>query len=157
MSWCFRLFMRGMELTSYMFVWNHFRLVELPWDSPWTWWLAFLAVDFGYYVVHRSSHGTWYWIFTHFHVQNQKQKHPSLASLKQSAHVHYLIPQCSIKQSLLSHTLICYTITFCTSYHRHILTGTHLSHLLLLLILKRCTTLHVWACSCFHMTYENRM
>ncbi|CAL8259098.1 unnamed protein product [Boreogadus saida] len=51
------LFMRGLELTTYIFVWNHFRMVVLPWDSPWTWWLAFLAVDFGYYWVHRSSHG----------------------------------------------------------------------------------------------------
>ncbi|CAL8359014.1 unnamed protein product [Arctogadus glacialis] len=52
------LFMRGLELTTYIFVWNHFRMVVLPWDSPWTWWLAFLAVDFGYYWVHRSSHGS---------------------------------------------------------------------------------------------------
>ncbi|CAL8247632.1 unnamed protein product [Lota lota] len=50
------LLMRSVELTSYMYVWNHFHLVALPWDSPWTWWLAFLAVDFGYYWVHRSAH-----------------------------------------------------------------------------------------------------
>lgn len=50
------LFMRGMELTSYIFVWNHFRLLELPWDSVWTWWLAFLGVDFCYYWVHRFAH-----------------------------------------------------------------------------------------------------
>lgn len=50
------LFMRGMELTTYVFVWNHFHLLELPWDSVWTWWLAFLGVDFGYYWVHRFAH-----------------------------------------------------------------------------------------------------
>ncbi|KAG7268167.1 hypothetical protein CRUP_002171 [Coryphaenoides rupestris] len=51
------LFMRSMELTCYMYVWNHYHLVALPWDSAWTWGLAFLAVDFGYYWVHRFSHG----------------------------------------------------------------------------------------------------
>ncbi|KAJ3598677.1 hypothetical protein NHX12_002182, partial [Muraenolepis orangiensis] len=50
------LFVRSAELTAYMYVWDHCHLVELPWDSAWTWWLAFLAVDFGYYWVHRFSH-----------------------------------------------------------------------------------------------------
>lgn len=50
------LFMRGCELTAYMYVWDHFRLVELPWDSAWTWWFAFLGVDFCYYWVHRFAH-----------------------------------------------------------------------------------------------------
>ncbi|KAJ7985399.1 hypothetical protein DPEC_G00351650 [Dallia pectoralis] len=50
------LFARSMELTSYIYVWNNFRLLELPWDSAWTWWLAFLGVDFGYYWVHRLAH-----------------------------------------------------------------------------------------------------
>ncbi|XP_042346063.1 alkylglycerol monooxygenase [Plectropomus leopardus] len=50
------LFMRGCELTAYMFVWNRYRLLELPWDSAWTWWLSFLGVDFCYYWVHRFAH-----------------------------------------------------------------------------------------------------
>ncbi|XP_071402630.1 alkylglycerol monooxygenase [Centroberyx affinis] len=50
------LLMRGCELTSYIYVWERFRLVELPWDSAWTWWLAFLGVDFCYYWVHRFAH-----------------------------------------------------------------------------------------------------
>ncbi|XP_060937155.1 alkylglycerol monooxygenase [Limanda limanda] len=50
------LLVRGCELTAYMFVWERFRLVELPWDSAWTWWLTFLGVDFCYYWVHRSAH-----------------------------------------------------------------------------------------------------
>uniref|UniRef100_A0A667XHF0 Alkylglycerol monooxygenase n=1 Tax=Myripristis murdjan TaxID=586833 RepID=A0A667XHF0_9TELE len=50
------LFMRGLELTSYMYVWDHYRVVELPWDSAWTWWLTFLGVDFCYYWVHRFAH-----------------------------------------------------------------------------------------------------
>ncbi|KAF3839615.1 hypothetical protein F7725_018332 [Dissostichus mawsoni] len=50
------LFMRGCELTAYMFVWDRYRLLELPWDSAWTWWIAFLGVDFCFYWVHRLAH-----------------------------------------------------------------------------------------------------
>ncbi|KAM3928826.1 alkylglycerol monooxygenase [Leptodactylus fuscus] len=47
---------RGVEVTTYIYVWNHYRVAELPWDSPWTWWLTFLGVDFGYYWFHRMAH-----------------------------------------------------------------------------------------------------
>lgn len=50
--------MRGCELTAYVYVWDRYRLVELPWDSAWTWWFSFLGVDFCYYWVHRFAHGT---------------------------------------------------------------------------------------------------
>ncbi|XP_035528287.1 alkylglycerol monooxygenase [Morone saxatilis] len=50
------LVMRGCELTAYMYVWDRYRLVELPWDSAWTWWFSFLGVDFCYYWVHRFAH-----------------------------------------------------------------------------------------------------
>lgn len=50
------LFMRGCELSTYMYVWDQYRLVELPWDSSWTWWFTFLGVDFCYYWVHRFAH-----------------------------------------------------------------------------------------------------
>ncbi|XP_029307662.1 alkylglycerol monooxygenase [Cottoperca gobio] len=50
------LFMRGCELSAYMHVWDRYRLLELPWDSAWTWWLTFLGVDFCYYWVHRLAH-----------------------------------------------------------------------------------------------------
>ncbi|XP_069816709.1 alkylglycerol monooxygenase [Dendropsophus ebraccatus] len=47
---------RGVEVTTYIYVWTHYRIAELPWDSPWTWWLTFLGVDFGYYWFHRMAH-----------------------------------------------------------------------------------------------------
>lgn len=50
------LFMRGCELTAYIYVWDHYHLVELPWDSAWTWWFSFLGVDFCYYWLHRFAH-----------------------------------------------------------------------------------------------------
>ncbi|XP_068091203.1 alkylglycerol monooxygenase isoform X1 [Hyperolius riggenbachi] len=47
---------RSVELTTYMYIWNNFRVTELPWDSQWTWWLTYLGVDFGYYWFHRMAH-----------------------------------------------------------------------------------------------------
>ncbi|XP_078519893.1 alkylglycerol monooxygenase isoform X2 [Lissotriton helveticus] len=47
---------RGIELSTYIYFWNNYRLFELPWDSPWTWWLTFIGVDFGYYWFHRMAH-----------------------------------------------------------------------------------------------------
>ncbi|KAB0345288.1 hypothetical protein FD754_022214 [Muntiacus muntjak] len=52
-----RLFFRSIELTSYVYIWENYRLISLPWDSPWTWYLTFLGVDFGYYWFHRMAHG----------------------------------------------------------------------------------------------------
>lgn len=50
------LLVRGCELSAYVYVWNNYRLLELPWDSAWTWWFMFLGVDFCYYWVHRFAH-----------------------------------------------------------------------------------------------------
>uniref|UniRef100_A0A3Q3W4C1 Alkylglycerol monooxygenase n=1 Tax=Mola mola TaxID=94237 RepID=A0A3Q3W4C1_MOLML len=50
------LVMRSCELTAYIYVWDHYRFLELPWDSAWTWWFSFLGVDFCYYWVHRCAH-----------------------------------------------------------------------------------------------------
>nr|XP_009450968.2 alkylglycerol monooxygenase isoform X3 [Pan troglodytes] len=50
------LFFRSIELTSYIYIWENYRLFNLPWDSPWTWYSAFLGVDFGYYWFHRMAH-----------------------------------------------------------------------------------------------------
>lgn len=44
-------------VASYAWIYEHWRLTELPWDSALTWWLAFLGVDFGYYWFHRMTHG----------------------------------------------------------------------------------------------------
>ncbi|XP_004702885.1 alkylglycerol monooxygenase isoform X1 [Echinops telfairi] len=51
-----RLFSRSIELTSYIYIWENYRLFNMPWDSPWTWYLTFLGVDFGYYWFHRMAH-----------------------------------------------------------------------------------------------------
>lgn len=50
--------MMGAEISLYVYVHNRFRLIDLPWDNPFTWYAALLAVDCAYYWAHRASHGT---------------------------------------------------------------------------------------------------
>ncbi|XP_048655604.1 alkylglycerol monooxygenase isoform X6 [Marmota marmota marmota] len=50
------LFFRSIEVTSYIYIWENYRFFSLPWDSPWTWYLTFLGVDFAYYWFHRMAH-----------------------------------------------------------------------------------------------------
>ena len=45
------------EFSIYMWAYQRFHFVDLPWDSAWTWWLCFLAYDMGYYFFHRYAHG----------------------------------------------------------------------------------------------------
>lgn len=55
--YCFRFLFISFELVAYSWIYTNYRLVDLPWNSPWTWFIAFLAVDFLYYWFHRASHG----------------------------------------------------------------------------------------------------
>lgn len=41
----------------YIYVYENYRLIDLPWNAAVTWYLAALLVDFGFYWVHRASHG----------------------------------------------------------------------------------------------------
>lgn len=50
------LLLRGIELSSYIWVYERFNYFQLPWNSPWTWWICFLGVDLGYYLFHRYAH-----------------------------------------------------------------------------------------------------
>lgn len=43
-------------LSIYAWVHTHYRIVDLPWDSTWTWVLTAVLVDLGYYWFHRASH-----------------------------------------------------------------------------------------------------
>lgn len=53
---CLRIHVRSIELIMYCIVWDNFRIATLPWNSIWTWWLCYLAVDFGFYWAHRFAH-----------------------------------------------------------------------------------------------------
>lgn len=52
-----RLLFRGAESYMYVFLYENFRIMELSWNRPITWYLAALGVDFCYYWVHRACHG----------------------------------------------------------------------------------------------------
>ncbi|CAH1175633.1 unnamed protein product [Phaedon cochleariae] len=51
-----KLLFRGGESFMYFYLYEKFRLVNLPWDTPLTWYLAAVGVDFCYYWVHRACH-----------------------------------------------------------------------------------------------------
>ena len=57
--WCFfvSILCRGMEHGAYFYIYHHFRIIDLPWNSPLTWYIAAIFVDFCYYWGHRASHG----------------------------------------------------------------------------------------------------
>ncbi|PVD35948.1 hypothetical protein C0Q70_02917 [Pomacea canaliculata] len=47
---------RGIELATYIWIYERFCIYTLPWESSWTWLLTMLGVDLGYYWVHRFGH-----------------------------------------------------------------------------------------------------
>lgn len=51
-----KIIVLSVELVLYVFVYNNFHLVTLPWDDPGTWYLCFIGVDFLYYWFHRATH-----------------------------------------------------------------------------------------------------
>ena len=46
----------------YVDIHEKYCLFELPWNSTWTWILAMLGVDLGYYWVHRCAHGLYWFV-----------------------------------------------------------------------------------------------
>ena len=46
----------GMILSIYSYVHEHYRVMDLPWDSAVTWVITAVLVDLGYYWFHRASH-----------------------------------------------------------------------------------------------------
>jgi len=51
-----RYTLRSIEGWAYVYVWQHWRLFDMPWNTTTSFWLTMLAVDFGYYWFHRGSH-----------------------------------------------------------------------------------------------------
>lgn len=48
---------RTIAIFVYVYIWNNFRLIENPWNSPWTWIFCLFFQDFMYYLGHRAVHG----------------------------------------------------------------------------------------------------
>ncbi|RWS31565.1 Alkylglycerol monooxygenase-like protein [Leptotrombidium deliense] len=53
---CLRIKVRSIEIIVYCFVYENFRIYSLPWDSPFTWYLCLIGIDFGFYWAHRFAH-----------------------------------------------------------------------------------------------------
>ncbi|XP_057371745.1 alkylglycerol monooxygenase-like [Daphnia carinata] len=47
---------RGAETAAYVYIYENYRLYELPWDSLWTWLACAVGMDLGYYWAHRATH-----------------------------------------------------------------------------------------------------
>lgn len=58
-----KLFVRPIMFIAYCYIYEYFRLYELPWNSVWTWYFTFLAYDFAYYWFHRFGHGKFFFTF----------------------------------------------------------------------------------------------
>ena len=52
-----RMFVKGLLMMAYLYIYDNWRIYELPWDSAVTWVIAAILVDLGYYWVHRAAHG----------------------------------------------------------------------------------------------------
>ena len=51
-----RFFIYNIQLVSYLFVYNNFRLIDLDPKNVYVWIAGFLIVDLGYYMFHRAAH-----------------------------------------------------------------------------------------------------
>ena len=52
-----RLVTRSFEIVGYIWIYNNYNLLDLPWDSSVTWLAAMLMMDFLFYWFHRFCHG----------------------------------------------------------------------------------------------------
>ena len=51
------ILLKGVLMGAYIYVYENLRIVDLAWDSLWTWIIAAVLTDLGYYWVHRAAHG----------------------------------------------------------------------------------------------------
>uniref|UniRef100_A0A915B548 Alkylglycerol monooxygenase n=1 Tax=Parascaris univalens TaxID=6257 RepID=A0A915B548_PARUN len=74
---------RLISLNLYIYVYNNYRILDLPIDSPITWFIGFLAEDFMYYLTHRAIHEAG--IFWSFHQMHHSSEYYNLTTaLRQS-------------------------------------------------------------------------
>ncbi|TMS34122.1 hypothetical protein L596_001768 [Steinernema carpocapsae] len=72
------------SLACFMYIHEHFRLVDLPIDSTFTWIVAFLLEDLGYYLAHRAIHEAG--VFWSFHQMHHSSEYYNLSTaLRQGA------------------------------------------------------------------------
>ncbi|XP_071036986.1 alkylglycerol monooxygenase-like [Parasteatoda tepidariorum] len=96
-------FAPGGQLVTYMYVYHNWRLVDLPWNSLWTWWFCFLAFDFLYYWGHRAVHEINILWATH-HVHHSSEDYNISTNERQSILQHLYLWEASPPARWLSPT-----------------------------------------------------
>nr|CAB3220619.1 alkylglycerol monooxygenase-like [Phallusia mammillata] len=91
---------RSVELTLYIYVYDHWRLADLPWNSYWTWILAFLGMDFFYYWGHRASHEVNF-IWAAHQAHHSSEDYNFTTALRQSTTLSYITMWLYIGNALL--------------------------------------------------------
>lgn len=51
-----RILFLGVMIHVYIYLYNNFRIIDLPFHSIWTWLISLLLVEFVYYWSHRALH-----------------------------------------------------------------------------------------------------
>ena len=52
-----RLLCKGTLHSTYLYIYENYRIVDLPWDSPVTWYFTAIFLDLCFYWSHRAGHG----------------------------------------------------------------------------------------------------
>uniref|UniRef100_A0A914ULS2 Fatty acid hydroxylase domain-containing protein n=1 Tax=Plectus sambesii TaxID=2011161 RepID=A0A914ULS2_9BILA len=65
-------------LYLYVKIYENYRMVDLPWDSTWTWVLCFLTQDLAYYLGHRAIHEAG--VFWSFHQMHHSSEYYNLST-----------------------------------------------------------------------------
>ncbi|XP_072762184.1 alkylglycerol monooxygenase [Anoplolepis gracilipes] len=85
-----RIFSRGAEYYAYIAIYEKFGegWNLLAWDSLWTWYIAFIAVDFCYYWAHRSNHEVSF-LWAYHQVHHSSEEFNLAVALRQSILQHW--------------------------------------------------------------------
>jgi alkylglycerol monooxygenase len=86
---CLKAVVGGSTVPTYIWLYRKIHLVELPYDSLWTYIVSLVVIDFIYYWFHRATHEVN--LFWAFHVTHHSAEDYNLSTaLRQSAFQHYL-------------------------------------------------------------------
>ncbi|XP_024938420.1 alkylglycerol monooxygenase isoform X2 [Cephus cinctus] len=80
-----RIFFRGVEYYAYIAIYEKYRLCSLAWDSPWTWYVTVIGVDFCYYWVHQV-----HFLWAQHQVHHSSEEFNLVVGLRQSVLQHWL-------------------------------------------------------------------
>ncbi|EDV28202.1 uncharacterized protein TRIADDRAFT_3988, partial [Trichoplax adhaerens] len=95
-----QLYFGSLELGAYIWFYEHYNLVRLPWNSYWTWIFCLLSVDMGYYWVHRFGHEVNLFWAAH-QVHHSSEEYNLSTALRQSVLQQYFSWVCYLPLALL--------------------------------------------------------